>query len=344
MRFSEFRSAARSTTAPASEEVTLVSAPGSPPAIAVPTSPAVRLASWIAANAATLRTWLNDHAAVLFRGFQIDDAAGVNACVQAWAGEPMDYRENTSPRAIVYGRIRTSTEYPADQRIVLHNEHSYSMVFPLRLFFYCVRPAETGGETPLADTRGVYARLSPALRDRFRRREWLYVRNFVDGFGESWQTVYQVNDRDALERYLRSASIDWQWTPSGSLRTRIRRPAAVRHPETGDTVWFNHILFWHRSSLDPSLQALLRREYGGDLPHDTFYGDGAPIEQNAIDELRDAYAAKSRTFAWTAGDLLVVDNMLAAHGRMPFTGPRRILFAMAEPTRRGRVAADEGDA
>lgn len=340
MRFSEFRSAAQSTTPRATEDVTLVSAPGSLPAIARPASPAVRLSTWIAAHATTLRTWLNQHAAVLFRGFEMEDAAGVNACVQAWAGEPMDYRENTSPRAIVYGRIRTSTEYPADQRIVLHNEHSYSMVFPLRLFFYCVRRAETGGETPLADTRGVYARLSPEVRERFRRREWLYVRNFVDGFGESWQTVYQVDDRDALERYLRSAAIEWQWTPRGSLRTRIRRPAAMRHPETGEAVWFNHILFWHLSSLDPALQDMLQHEYGGDPPHNTFYGDGAPIEPDTIDELREAYAAETRAFAWDAGDLLVVDNMLAAHGRMPFSGPRRILFAMAEPTHRGTLAAD----
>lgn len=344
MRFSEFRSAARSATPQATDDVMLVSPPGSLPAIVVPASPAVRLSSWIAANGATLRTWLHHHAAVLFRGFEIDDAAGVNACVQAWAGEPMDYRENTSPRAIVYGRIRTSTEYPADQRIVLHNEHSYSMVFPLRLFFYCVRPADTGGDTPLADTRRVYARLGAALRERLRRREWLYVRNFVDGFGESWQTVYQVNDRDTLERYLRSASIEWQWTADGTLRTRIRRPAAMRHPETGETVWFNHILFWHLSSLDPSLRDMLQREYGGDPPHDTFYGDGAPIEQDAIDELREAYGAETRPFAWTAGDLLVVDNMLAAHGRMPFTGPRRILFAMAEPTHRGSLAAKEENA
>jgi alpha-ketoglutarate-dependent taurine dioxygenase len=32
---------------------------------------------------------------------------------------------------------------------------------------------------------------------------------------------------------------------------------------------------------------------------------------------------------WQAGDILVVDNMLACHGRMPFSGPRKILLAMA---------------
>jgi hypothetical protein len=31
------------------------------------------------------------------------------------------------------------------------------------------------------------------------------------------------------------------------------------------------------------------------------------------------------------GDILMVDNMLVAHGREPFSGPRKILVAMAEP-------------
>lgn len=36
-------------------------------------------------------------------------------------------------------------------------------------------------------------------------------------------------------------------------------------------------------------------------------------------------------FAWQQGDLLMIDNMLVAHGRNPFDGPRRILAAMGEP-------------
>jgi hypothetical protein len=32
---------------------------------------------------------------------------------------------------------------------------------------------------------------------------------------------------------------------------------------------------------------------------------------------------------WQAGDVLVVENMLACHGRMPYAGERKILLAMA---------------
>ncbi|MEV5548310.1 TauD/TfdA family dioxygenase [Streptomyces sp. NPDC052309] len=32
---------------------------------------------------------------------------------------------------------------------------------------------------------------------------------------------------------------------------------------------------------------------------------------------------------WAAGDLLLIDNVLVAHGRRPFTGRRRVLVAMS---------------
>lgn len=51
-----------------------------------------------------------------------------------------------------------------------------------------------------------------------------------------------------------------------------------------------------------------------------------------MDHLRGCYRAASRRFDWRQGDVLVVDNMAAAHAREPFTGPRRIAVAMAEPS------------
>jgi len=33
---------------------------------------------------------------------------------------------------------------------------------------------------------------------------------------------------------------------------------------------------------------------------------------------------------WRTGDVLLVDNVLLAHGRRPFTGDRRVLVAMSD--------------
>jgi hypothetical protein len=33
---------------------------------------------------------------------------------------------------------------------------------------------------------------------------------------------------------------------------------------------------------------------------------------------------------WVAGDVLLIDNVLVAHGRRPFEGSRRVLVAMSD--------------
>jgi alpha-ketoglutarate-dependent taurine dioxygenase len=116
------------------------------------------------------------------------------------------------------------------------------------------------------------------------------------------------------------------------LTTRQIRPAVARHPRTGEMVWFNHATFFHVSTLASSIRdALLSQFSEEDLPNNTYYGDGGPIEPGVLDELRAAYAEATRTFTWQTGDLLLLDNMLMAHAREPFTGPRSILVGLAMP-------------
>jgi alpha-ketoglutarate-dependent taurine dioxygenase len=40
---------------------------------------------------------------------------------------------------------------------------------------------------------------------------------------------------------------------------------------------------------------------------------------------------------WRQGDILLIDNMLTAHARNPFTGPRKVVVAMADPHTRDDV-------
>jgi hypothetical protein len=35
---------------------------------------------------------------------------------------------------------------------------------------------------------------------------------------------------------------------------------------------------------------------------------------------------------WSRGDVLLLDNLLAAHGRKPLAGPRQIVVALADPS------------
>jgi hypothetical protein len=106
----------------------------------------------------------------------------------------------------------------------------------------------------------------------------------------------------------------------------------ARHPNTGEMVWFNHIVFWHITGLDDETREVMTSLYAAeDLPYNTYYGDGSEIEPDVIDHIREAYEKERVAFPWRQGDVLLLDNMLVAHGRNPFKGPRKILVAMAEP-------------
>ena len=68
-----------------------------------------------------------------------------------------------------------------------------------------------------------------------------------------------------------------------------------------------------------------------DLPRNAFYGDGSKIEASVLEEINEIYQQETVTFPWQEGDILMLDNMLVAHGRKPFIGPRKVLVGMAEP-------------
>jgi alpha-ketoglutarate-dependent taurine dioxygenase len=160
----------------------------------------------------------------------------------------------------------------------------------------------------------------------------MYVRNYGEGAGVPWETAFQTNDRSVVEKYCRDADILFEWRDHNCLRTRQRRPTVTPHPQTGELVWFNHLTFFHVSTLGPQLQSELRSIFREEeLPNNTYYGDGSPIEESILDELRGAYRSNTVSFPWLQGDLLLLDNMLSSHGRNPFSGPRKILVAMARP-------------
>lgn len=302
------------------------------PLLMTPIVAGLDLAAWARDNLPLVLQKLHAHGAILFRGFGVTDATAFARVVRAVNGEPLPYEERSSPRSVVSGHVYTSTDHPPDQSIFLHNEQSYNLVFPLRLLFCCVTPAEHGGATPLADTRRIFRRLPREIVTRFLARGYMYVRNFGDRFGLSWQEAFRTSDPREVEAYCQRSGITYEWLPEGRLRTRQVRRAAGRHPFTGEPVWFNHATFFNVSTLPHAIGDALRASLGDDdLPNDTRYGDGAPIEPEVMAALRDAYEKERVELPWQRGDVMLIDNMLSSHGRAPFSGPRLVLAAMATP-------------
>ncbi|HVT16315.1 MAG TPA: amino acid adenylation domain-containing protein [Thermoanaerobaculia bacterium] len=290
------------------------------------------LADWAVANAAQLESDLLRHGAILFRGFGIDTPETFEGFARTLC--PDLFNENGEhPRESVSGNVYTPVFYPPDQRLLWHNENSFNWSWPRKIFFCCAQPAEQGGETPIVDSRRVYAEMDDEVRERFATRGVLYQRNYAEGLGLPWQTVFQAATREEVERQCVGSRVKVEWREGGSLRTRAVRPAVAKHPESGETSWFNQAQHWHVACLDEATRRSMRALFAdAELPRHCYYGDGEPIADQHMQAVLAAYERLEVTFPWQRGDVLLLDNLLTAHGRNPFKGQRKILVAMGQMT------------
>src|SRR5262245_21883283 len=273
------------------------------------------------------------HGGLLFRGFSAFDLKTFEEFARAVSGnELLNYIDGTSPRRRINNSIYTSTEYPPEFFISLHNELSYAHKWPNKLFFLCTVAPEKGGETPLVDSRRLLTNFPLNIVKQFRDKGVRYIRNLHggDGLGLSWQATFETNDRLVVEQYCREANIKMIWKEDGSLRLIQDRPATARHPKTGEEVWFNQADQFHPSEMDQeTYDCMLDIMKEEDIPKNAFFGDGSIIDRSILDEIREIIRRQIVLFPWQVGDVLVIDNMLTSHGRMPFVGPREILVAMS---------------
>ncbi|MGC5365551.1 TauD/TfdA family dioxygenase [Streptomyces sp. DT24] len=299
-----------------------------------------KLLDRVTRDRAGIRKLLRTHGAVLLRAFTVDGVDGFDSAVRELSGEPpLPYEERSSPRSTIKGRVYTSTDYPPHEEIFFHNENSYRVSWPMSLYFYCVEPPGGRGATPLSDTRQVLRALDPAVREEFERRGWKVVRNFGSEFGLSWQQVFNTDDQAQVERFCAAGDITVDWRPDGGLRTSSVRGSVHRHPETGEEVWFNHAAIFHISTLSSEIrEGMLELFDEENLPNNSYFGDGGAIPDDVMAHVRDCYRSAATRFDYARDDVLVIDNMLTAHGREPFTRPRTIAVAMAEPV----TAAGQG--
>jgi len=304
------------------------------PLVAQPVSAGIKLSDWIRSNKMLIDERLEKCGAILFRGFNLSDQQDFEEVVKAVSPKLLEYIYGSTPRTLVGDRIYTATEYPPNQTIPLHNESSYQRSWPLRLLFFCLQPAETGGETPLADSVKVTKRIAPAIQQKFVERNVMYVRNYEPGMDVTWQPVFQTSDKREVERFCHDNGIQHEWKTRDSLRTRQVCQSMARHLTRGKNIWFNQAHLFHVSSLgERTRQALLQVYREEDFPRNSYYGDGSRIEDSTLEEIRAAYRAETVSFTWQATDVLLLDNMLVCHGRTPFKGKRKILAAMTDEYR-----------
>lgn len=276
---------------------------------------------------------LHTAGAVLFSGVAIDSRQVFEDCMKKLGKRFINYADGNSPRTKLSEFVYTSTEYDPAKSITQHNELSYSANWPSKIFFSCIRAAETGGETPLADGREVLKRIDPYVVDKIKAEGVIYYRNLHggEGMGPSWQDTFETKSEQAAEEFCKNSRMDYEWKSDGSIRLIQKRKGIIEHPVTGEEVWFNQMDQFHPIHMGEEIYSVLMTMYEPDeLPTYVTYGDGTPVAKETIDDIKKVFDEVSVARPWQNGDLVLVDNVLVSHGRRPFTGERQILVAMME--------------
>jgi len=301
------------------------------PLVIEPAFIGVDLIDWATKNREFLEENLLQVGAILFRNFDLSSTEGFEQLIETASGKLLNYSYQSTPRTLVSGHIYTSTEYPAHQSIPLHNEHSYSGSWPMKLWFFSMQVAEQQGETPIADSRKIYQHVPAEIRNCFERKGLMYVRNYGTGLDLDWEDVFQTKSRREVEDYCRAEAIEFEWIGDDQLRTRQRCQVSMKHPRTREMVWFNQAHIFHISRLSTEVrESLLSTFAEEDLPRNVYFADGTAIEPEMVEEILKVYEQHAVIFPWHAGDVLLIDNMLTAHGRNPFQGKRKVVVGMSQ--------------
>eukprot|EP00118_Oscarella_pearsei_P000113 m.4243 g.4243 ORF g.4243 m.4243 type:complete len:369 (+) comp10445_c0_seq1:53-1159(+) len=335
------------------------------------------LEGWIKDNHDWLAEKMQEHGAVLFRGFGIENAADFEKVVRSYQPELSTEYRGTSPRRLQPGTtaVFSASELPHYYPIGQHIEMSFLPAPPRQLFFCCLEaPEGIGGETSLCDFHKVYRDLDPEVRKRFEDKGVMYVRNHTrhgrtltidPTMMKGWELMFDTSDKNIVEDECRNNNVDFNWygKTNDNIQMIHKEEAIQYHPETNIPVWFNHTqvfsmpmvckyMSYHCSrskslffyfvyfflSLMTWLGQLLIKPF--DLGFTTMYGDGTPISSSDLNNL-NATLQKNLVFnSWKRGDAIMIDNFRISHGRQPYTGKRKVVVSWSKPCPKPKAFSD----
>jgi len=285
---------------------------------------------WVSAEREALEQQAAEYGAVLFRGFPLATAEDFDAFIAAsgWTNFPYEESLSNAVRVNRTERVFTANEAPPEVTIYLHHEMAQTPVFPSKLFFFCEKPADTGGATPLCRSDALVDRMREATPQFLRdcEEKGLKYSNVMpaeadlsSGMGRTWQSTFRAENREEAEARMAALNYSWEWSPDGSLRATTPVLPAVRKLANGRMSFFNQLIaasHWQDLRNDPS-KAIT-------------HGDGAPLDQESVSTAAEIADEITFNTPWEAGDVALVDNFVTMHGRRTFSGVRKILASLVQ--------------
>ena len=285
---------------------------------------------WLEAQASILKDQAASHGAILFRGFSLQTDRDFDRFITAFGMENFPYRKSLSNAVRINRteRVFTANESPPEVNIYLHHELAQTPFYPSHLFFFCEKPAVSGGATPLCRSDELWSRLEkaePEFAAACRARGLLYSNtmpaedNLDSGMGRSWQNTFRAETRAEAEQRMEELGYWWQGVADGGLRATTPVLPAVRELETGRTSFFNQLIAayqgWSAAGVSPD--------------ESITFGDSSRLDRDAVQTAVEIAESLSFDIPWQQGDVALVDNYVCMHGRRTFQGERKVLASLA---------------
>jgi hypothetical protein len=197
------------------------------------------------------------------------------------------------------------------------------------LMLYCVRPADTGGETTLCDGVGLLQTLPTPIRDFVDEAilKWSWLAS-----PERWQATLGVTSKDdAVDKLkkIKTRLPGWEKLDAefeGEFLKGVFQTLCVIPTKWGGQRSFcNSLLIYHYRAAT---------EYYPKSIYTPALGDGSRFPTDMLEEIANCAAAETHGVHWEAQDILLFDNSRYMHGRTAFTDTgRRILVRMGHVKR-----------
>ncbi|MCA9064354.1 MAG: TauD/TfdA family dioxygenase [Planctomycetaceae bacterium] len=284
---------------------------------------------WIAENREQLIARSAEVGTILFRGFPVANDQDFDRFLTAFGLPNFRYEDSLSNavRVVRTERVFTANEAPPEVNIYLHHEMAQTPVYPSRLFFFCEKAADQGGETPLCRSDVLYEMMKQQLPQfaadcaakGLKYSHTMPAANDAgSGMGRSWQSTLRADTPDQAEARLQGLGYTWEWLEDGCLKVTTPVLPAVRDLSDGRQVFFNQLIAafngWKDSRNDPSRSIT--------------FGDGTPLDPATMKQVIDLAETITFDTPWQTGDVALVDNYVAMHGRRTFTGTRKVLASL----------------
>jgi hypothetical protein len=200
-------------------------------------------------------------------------------------------------------------------------------VYPSKLFFFCEQAADEGGATPICRSDVLFKRMQQQLPEFAAdcvNKGLLYSHvmpaadDAASGMGRSWQSTWKATTHEEAEKRMTSLGYTWEWQDDGCLRVTTPRLQAVRDLGDGRISFFNQLIAafrgWKDARNDPSKSIT--------------FGDGSLLDPATMGRVIEMAEEISFDVPWQSGDVALVDNYVAMHGRRTFKGTRKVLASL----------------